>query len=108
MKVFFTIFISLLIFSSVTSLKNSIQSEIKNNSKILLGGDLELATKNKPLNLNFLEKLKENYSITEIVEFTTILRANNKDSKAIRIKAIDNFYPLVGEVKVNPLTLLKP
>ena len=48
MKVFFTIFISLLIFSSVTSLKNSIQSEIKNNSKILLGGDLELATKNKP------------------------------------------------------------
>ncbi len=102
MKVFFTIFISLLIFSSVTSLKNSIQSEIKNNSKILLGGDLELATKNKPLKLDFLEKLKENYLITEIVEFTTILRANNKDSKAIRIKAIDNFYPLVGEVKVNP------
>ncbi len=45
-KVFFTIFISLLILSSVTILKNSIEDEIKNNSKVLLGGDLELSTKN--------------------------------------------------------------
>ena len=44
-KVFFTIFISLLIFSSVTVLKNSIQKEIKNNSRTFLGGDLELSTK---------------------------------------------------------------
>ena len=68
---------------------------------------MELATKKQTPELKFLEKLKENYSITEIVEFTTILRANNKDSKAIRIKAIDNFYPLVGEVKVNPPDALK-
>ena len=39
-KVFFTIFISLLIFSSVTILKNSIENEIKNNSRVFLGGDL--------------------------------------------------------------------
>ena len=49
-KVFFTIFISLLIFSSVTILKNSIENEIKNNSRVFLGGDLEISTKNKPLN----------------------------------------------------------
>ena len=35
-KVFFTIFISLLIFSSVTILKNSIENEIENNSRIFL------------------------------------------------------------------------
>ena len=44
-KVFFTIFISLLIFSSIIILKNSIENEIKNNSRIFLGGDLELSTK---------------------------------------------------------------
>ncbi len=44
-KVFFTIFISLLIFSSVTILKNSIENEVKNNSRTFLGGDLEISTK---------------------------------------------------------------
>ena len=44
-KVFFTIFISLLIFSSVLILKNSIENEIKNNSRIFLGGDLEVSKK---------------------------------------------------------------
>ena len=57
-KVFFSIFISLSIFSSVTILKSSIENEIRNNSRLLLGGDLELSTKNNPLNYNFLEKFK--------------------------------------------------
>jgi len=36
------------------------------------------------------------------VEFTTIIRANNEQSKTVRVKAVDNFYPLVGNVKVEP------
>ena len=46
-KVFFTVFISLLIFSSVTILKSSIEDEINDNSKVYLGGDLELSSKTK-------------------------------------------------------------
>ena len=101
-KVFFTIFISLLIFSTVTILKNTIENEIKDNSKILLGGDLELSTKKKVLNSDFLEKLKKNFLITEVIEFTSIIKTNNEYSKTTRIKVIDNFYPLIGEVKVDP------
>ena len=101
-KVFFTIFISLLIFSTVTIFKNSIENEIKNNSKILLGGDLELSTKNKFLSSEFLENLKESFLITEVVEFTSIIKTNKKESKTVRIKVIDNFYPLIGEIKVDP------
>jgi hypothetical protein len=44
-KVFFTIFISLLIFSSVLILKNSIENEIRDNARVFLGGDLELSKK---------------------------------------------------------------
>ncbi len=106
-KVFFTIFISLVIFSSVTILKHSIENEIKNNSRVLLGGDLELSTKNYDLNLDFLEKLQEHYFMTKIVEFTTILRAKNEKSKTTRIKVIDNFYPLVGNAIVEPANSLK-
>ena len=101
-KVFFTIFISLLIFSTVTIFKNSIENEIKNNSKILLGGDLELSTKNKFLSSEFLENLRESFLITEVVEFTSIIRTSKKESKTVRIKVIDNFYPLIGEIKVDP------
>tara|TARA_X000000950_G_scaffold277676_1_gene367431 strand:+ start:1320 stop:3809 length:2490 start_codon:yes stop_codon:yes gene_type:complete len=106
-KVFFTIFISLLIFSSVTVLKNSIQKEIKNNSKTFLGGDLELSTKNKALNVNFLEELKTSFFITEVAEFTSIITTNKEESKTTRIKSIDNFYPLIGNVKVEPTGSLK-
>jgi putative ABC transport system permease protein len=109
-KVFFSIFVSLLIFSSITILKNSIENEINDNSKVFLGGDLELSTKNKALNRDHLNELKENFFITEVIEFTSILRTKNEESKTTRIKVIDNFYPLLGEVKVEPsnsLELLK-
>ncbi len=106
-KVFFTIFISLLIFSSVTILKNSIENEIKNNSRVLLGGDLELSTKNEALNLNLLDELQESFFMTKIIEFTSIVRTKNEESKTTRIKVIDNFYPLIGNVIVQPVDSLK-
>ena len=100
--VFFTIFISLFIFSSVTILKNSIENEIKNNSRILLGGDLELSTKNKALGLNILDELKEDFFLTKVVEFTTIIRTNSEKNTITRIKVVDNFYPLVGNAIIVP------
>ena len=106
-KFFFTIFISLLIFSSVTILKNSIEDEIKNNSRVLLGGDLELSTKNEALNLNIIDGLKESFFMTEVIEFTSIIRTKNKKNKTTRIKVIDNFYPLVGKAIIEPTNSLK-
>ena len=106
-KVFFTIFISFLIFSSVTILKNSIENEIKNNSRIFLGGDLEVSKKNKPLNIDHLNKLKDSFFVTEVIEFTSILSNNNEESKTTRIKVIDDFYPLVGNAKIEPASSLK-
>ncbi len=109
-KVFFTIFISLLIFSSVTILKNSVEDEIKDNSRVFLGGDVELSTKNVALNDKFLDELKDRFLMTEVIEFTSIIRTKNDESKTTRIKVIDNFYPLLGNVKVEPansLSLLK-
>ena len=106
-KVFFTIFVSLLIFSSVIILKNSIENEIKSNSRLLLGGDLEISAKNEALNLNLLNQLKKTFFITRVTEFTSIIRTNNYVSKTTRIKAIDNFYPLVGEAIVEPSDSLK-
>ena len=78
-KVFFTIFLSLLIFSTETIFKNSIENEIENSSKIFLGGDFELSTKNKILKPDFLEKLKESFLVAEVIEFTSIIKTNKKE-----------------------------
>jgi putative ABC transport system permease protein len=101
-KVFFSIFISLLIFSSVIILKNNIETEIKKNSRVLLGGDLELSTKNKALQSDHLDKLKKHFLMTEVIEFTSIIKTSKKESQTTRIKVIDNFYPLVGDVNIEP------
>ena len=84
-------------FSSVVILENNIEDEIKNNSRVLLGGDLELSTKNEALDLNFLNELKKNFLITEVIEFSSIIRAENEENKATRIKVmLIILYPLVG------------
>ena len=101
-KVFFTIFVSLLIFSSVIILKNSIEGEISKNSRSLLGGDLEISTKNKDLDPDLLKKLSQDFFITKIIEFTVIVRNSNEENRTTRIRVVDNFYPLIGEVNVEP------
>lgn len=106
-KVFASIFISLFIFSSVTILKNGIDNEIKNNSRVFLGGDLELSSKNNVFDSDLLKKLKEFFFVTEVIEFTTILRTDTEESRTTRIKVIDNLYPLVGEVKSTPSNSLE-
>ena len=63
--------------------------------------------KNKVLNTDFLEKLKESFLVTEVIEFTSIIKTNKKESKTTRIKVIDNLYPLIGEVKVEPPNSLR-
>ncbi len=101
-RVFFSIFISLFVFSSVTILNNGIENVIKNNARVLLGADVELSTKNKALDLNVLNELKESFLMTKIIEFTSIIRTESQGSKTTRIKVIDNFYPIVGKVIVEP------
>ena len=64
----------MLIFSSVTILKNSIENEIKDNARVFLGGDLELSTKNTALNNEFIDELKDKFLMTEVIEFTSIIR----------------------------------
>ena len=69
--------------------------------------DLELSTKNEALNLNLLDELQESFFMTKIIEFTSIVRTKNEESKTTRIKVIDNFYPLIGNVIVQPVDSLK-
>ena len=67
----------------------------------------EISKKNKPLNIDYLNQLKDSFFLTEVIEFTSIISNNNDESKTTRIKVIDDFYPLVGKAKVKPDNSLK-
>ena len=54
-----------------------------------------------------LDELNENFIVTEVIEFTSIIRGQYEESKTIRVKAIDDYYPLIGKVKVEPPNSLK-
>ena len=69
--------------------------------------DLEVSKKNKPLKIDYLNQLNDSFFLTEVIEFTSIIRNKNRESKTTRIKVVDNFYPLVGKVKVEPANSLR-
>ena len=105
-KIFFTFFLSLFVFSSVLVLESSIKQELNKSSVMLLGGDFEITSGKNPIQKVTLKKIKKNFQISEIIEFNTIIR-NESESLPIRVKAFDENYPLVGELKIKSEKVMK-
>ena len=100
-----TLFISLFILSAIFTIEDSLKKELNNNAKALLGGDLEIDYNRNQGNLDLVNKVKEFATISQMIEFSTMLstmgRTKNK-SLFTRIKTVDEKYPLYGEVVYEP------
>ncbi len=96
-----TLFLSLFIYSTILTVNSSLNKELSNNQKILLGGDLEIDYNRTKGNKKLINEVKKISYVTEIIEFNSMV---NKGEYSIftRIKAIDNYYPLYGSVKTYP------
>ena len=100
-----TLFISLFVLSSILTIEQSLKKELNDNSRALLGGDLEIDYNRIPGNLTLINKVKEFATISQMVEFTTMLSTNNKENNQSLftiIKTVDELYPLYGEVMYEP------
>ena len=73
LSIIVTLFISLFILSSIFTIKDSLNKELKNNSRILLGGDIEIDYNRKEGNLKLINKVKEFTTVSRIVEFNTMI-----------------------------------
>ena len=96
-----TLFLSLFIYSTILTINLSLNEELSKNQKTLLGGDLEIDYNRGKADYNLISKIKKISQVTEIIEFNSMI---NKDNKSIfvRIKSIDNNYPLYGKVETHP------
>ena len=104
-SIILTLFISLFILSAIFTIEDSLNKELNDNAKVLLGGDLEIDYNRNQGNLNLVNKVKEFSTVSQMIEFSTMLstvgRTKNKSLFA-RIKTVDEKYPLYGKVIYEP------
>ncbi len=104
-SIILTLFISLFILSAIFTIEDSLKKELNDNAKVLLGGDLEIDYNRNQGNLNLVNKVKEFSTVSQMIEFSTMLstvgRTKNK-SLFTRIKTVDEKYPLYGKVIYEP------
>ena len=104
-SIILTLFISLFILSAILTIENSLKKELNDNAKALLGGDLEIDYHSVEGNLELVDKVKEFTTISNMVEFSTMIsttREDNNQSLFTRIKTVDEKYPLYGTVVHEP------
>ena len=104
-SIILTLFISLFILSAILTIEDSLKKELNDNAKALLGGDLEIHYHRVEGNLELVNKVKEFTTISNMVEFSTMIsttREANNQSLFTRIKTVDEKYPLYGTVVHEP------
>ena len=105
LSIIITLFISLFILSSILTIEDSLETEIKNNSKLLLGGDIEIDYNQVKGNLDLVDNVKDFATVSQMVEFSTMVSTIDKEknkSSFTRVKSVDANYPLYGEVAFEP------
>ena len=73
-----TLFISLFILSAIFTIEDSLKKELNNNARALLGGDLEIDYNRNQGNLELINKVKEFTTVSQIIEFSTMLSTTNR------------------------------
>ena len=76
-----TLFISLFILSSILTVEDSLETELNNNSRLLLGGDIEIDYNRVEGNLKLVKEVIEFSTVSQIVEFSTMISTINKEKQ---------------------------
>ena len=82
-SIIITLFISLFILSSIITIEESLQNELKANAKALLGGDMEVDYNRVQGNLNLVEEVKNFATVSQMVELNTMVSSLGQNSKSI-------------------------
>ncbi|MDA1284264.1 MAG: ABC transporter [Proteobacteria bacterium] len=105
-----TIFISTFVLFLISTLNFSINQELQKNTQTILGGDAEIETHIKSLDQEVIEKIKSIGKISLNTSLTSMAsNGNDKNSKTafIRLRAVDDNYPLYGSITTSHPNRLK-
>ena len=82
-SIIITLFISLFILSSILTIEDSLKKELNDNARALLGGDLEIDYNRVQGNLDLVNEVKTFATISQMVEFSTMLSTTKEDRKSV-------------------------
>ena len=97
-----TLFVSLLLLSLTFSVKEALNTEIANNSKELLGGDIQVTSGIDPLPEDVISQLSTLGEVSTSIEFATMISREGESPVFTELRAVDNNYPLYGEIEAIP------
>ena len=97
-----TLFVSLLLLSLTFSVKEALNTEIENNSKELLGGDIQVTSGIDPLPEDVISQLSTLGEVSTSIEFATMISREGESPVFSELRAVDNNYPLYGEIQAIP------
>ena len=97
-----TLFVSLLLLSLTFSVKEALNTEIENNSKELLGGDIQVTSGIDPLPEDVISQLSTLGEVSTSIEFATMVSREGESPVFTELRAVDNSYPLYGEIQAIP------
>ena len=97
-----TLFVSLLLLSLTFSVKEALNTEIANNSKELLGGDIQVTSGIDPLPEEVIGQLSTVGEVSTSIEFATMISREGESPVFTELRAVDNNYPLYGEIEAIP------
>ena len=97
-----TLFVSLLLLSLTFSVKEALNTEIANNSKELLGGDIQVTSGIDPLPEDVISQLSTLGEVSTSIEFATMISREGESPVFTELRAVDNNYPLYGEIQAIP------
>jgi putative ABC transport system permease protein len=98
-----TLFISLLLLSLTFSVKEALNNEIEANSKELLGGDIQVTSGIDPLPSLVFDELKVLGEVSTAIELATMVSKKGQAPVFTELRAVDDNYPLYGEIVTAPL-----
>ena len=97
-----TLFVSLLLLSLTFSVKEALNSEIDNNSKKLLGGDIQVTSGIDPLPEKIIDEFDTLGKVSTAIEFATMLSKKGESPVFTELRAVDDNYPLYGNIETIP------
>ena len=97
-----TLFVSLLLLSLTFSVKEALNSEIDNNSKELLGGDIQVTSGIDPLPEKIIDEFVTLGKVSTAIEFATMLSKEGESPVFTELRAVDDNYPLYGNIETIP------
>ena len=92
---------------AVGSVAESMRSGIADNARTLLGGDFELSSLHLPPDEELLAEVRAQAETSQIIQMRAMLGTDvagtfGSARKLVELKAVDEAYPLVGEISLTP------